>query len=111
MDIKDIFNAYVASKQLINAHEQQYINVGQDDALAQAVRTKGDETPDFLKREDALLRIRQNMQTWHEIQTEKSDPILKYASIPPPHDYISHPIIQKGRSKAHLHRREDPPGK
>lgn len=82
-DIKDIFNTYVTSKQLINAHEQQYINVGRDDALAQAVHIKGKDTPEFMKREDALQRIRQNMQTWHEIRTaEGSDPIFRYVRPP-----------------------------
>lgn len=69
-EIKDVFNAYVAARDLVNAHEQQYINVGEDAALALAVYAKGGENPAFMKREDVLRRIRANMQTWHEIRTE-----------------------------------------
>ena len=49
---------------------QQYINVGEDEPLAQAVYAKGAEPVEFMKREDVLRRIRANMQTWHEIRTE-----------------------------------------
>ena len=77
-EIKDIFNSYVAAKNLVNAQVQQYINVGEDEILAQAVYVKNEENPEFMKREDALRRIRNNMQIWHEIKTERSDTITKY---------------------------------
>ena len=76
-EIKDIFNSYVAAKNLVNAQVQQYINVGEDEILAQAVYVKNEENPEFMKREDALRRIRNNMQVWHEIKTEGGDPIAK----------------------------------
>lgn len=77
-DIKDIFNTYVAAKQLVNPHEQQYINIADDDALARAVSTKSGPTPEFLKRDDALRMIRDHMQAWYELATENIEPIRKY---------------------------------
>ena len=79
-DIKNVFNEYVSSRNLINANDQQYINVGSDDALARAVSIKGEETPEFMKRDDVLKRIRANMQTWHEIRAEGRDVVRKCAA-------------------------------
>ena len=76
-EIKDVFNAYVSGKGLINPRDQQYINVSDDSALFEAISIKNEETPDFLKREDALRRIRENMQSWHEVRQEGSDPVRK----------------------------------
>jgi translation initiation factor 2D len=61
----------------VNAQVQQYINVDEDEMLAQAVYMKNEENPEFMKREDALRRIRDNMQIWHEIKTERSDAVTK----------------------------------
>lgn len=77
-DIKEIFNEYVSSKQLVNAREQQYINIGEDTALSLAVSNKNEDTPEFLKREETLKRIRDNMQSWHEVRVEGQDPIRRY---------------------------------
>ena len=63
----------------MNAHEQQYINVGVDDALARAVSIKGEEdTPEFMKRDEVLRRVRVNMQAWHEIGGEGCEQVRKY---------------------------------
>ncbi|KAI0656239.1 eukaryotic translation initiation factor SUI1 family protein [Cubamyces menziesii] len=82
-DIKNVFNEYVSSRNLINANDQQYINVGSDDALARAVSIKGEETPEFMKRDDVLKRIRANMQTWHEIRAEGRDVVRKKGELNP----------------------------
>lgn len=76
-DIQDIFNTYVTEKQLINPQERQYINVSDDDALWSAVTDKTKERPEFLKRDDALRRIRDNMQSWHRIGIEGGEAVLK----------------------------------
>ena len=76
-EIKDIFNTYVSTRNLVNAHEQQYVNVGEDEAIAQAVYVKGGQNPEFMKREDVLKRIRGNMQTWHKVGTETSEVVTK----------------------------------
>ena len=68
---------YIESRQLVNANDQQYINVGEDEALLAAVLAKNEELPDFLKRQDTLNRIRTNMQEWYELQTAKSEIVRK----------------------------------
>ena len=55
------------TKDLVNAHEQQYLHALTDDALAAALAQKGEETPEFMRREDALRRIRAGMQAWHAV--------------------------------------------
>ncbi|KAH9887063.1 eukaryotic translation initiation factor SUI1 family protein [Cubamyces lactineus] len=82
-DIRNIVNEYVSSRNLINANDQQYINVGSDDALARAVSVKGEETPEFMKRDDVLKRIRAHMQTWHEIRAEGRDLVRKKGELKP----------------------------
>lgn len=67
----------MSSKNLTNVNEQQYINVGEDVALFAATSNKNKENPEFLKRDDALKRIRDNMQEWHEIKTERSGVVRK----------------------------------
>ena len=54
----------------MNPNDQLYINVSEDDALFNAVSVKKETTSDFMKRSDALDRIRANMQEWHELRTE-----------------------------------------
>ena len=66
-------NGYVSARGLVNANDQQYINVGTDQALAGAVSVKGQDTPEFMKRDDVLKRVRANMQPWHEIRVEGRD--------------------------------------
>ncbi|KAI0351003.1 eukaryotic translation initiation factor SUI1 family protein [Trametes cingulata] len=82
-DIKAIFNDYVASRNLVNANDQQYINVGSDQALAGAVSVKGEDTPEFMKRDEVLKRIRNNMQTWHEIKAEGREVVRKKGELKP----------------------------
>ncbi|KAI0340373.1 eukaryotic translation initiation factor SUI1 family protein [Trametopsis cervina] len=81
--IREIFNSYVLTKQLVNVHEPQYINVVEDDALARAVAVKNEDTPEFLKRDDALKRVRENMQNWYEVRTDNNDPIQKKGQVKP----------------------------
>ncbi|THH17973.1 hypothetical protein EUX98_g9030 [Antrodiella citrinella] len=82
-DIGDIFNAYVTEKGLINAREQQYINVGEDAALSSATSVKNEERPEFLKREEALQRVRDSMQSWHRVSVEGGDIITKKGAVKP----------------------------
>ncbi|TFY63903.1 hypothetical protein EVJ58_g2961 [Rhodofomes roseus] len=77
-DIKTIVNTYIASKSLVNAQEQAYINVSQDDALLAAVTSKNELGVEFLKREEVLTRLRDHMQGWYEIRVEGKDPLRKY---------------------------------
>ncbi|KAI0632800.1 eukaryotic translation initiation factor SUI1 family protein [Trametes polyzona] len=82
-DIRTIVNDYISSRGLINANDQQYINVGSDQALADAVSVKGEDTPEFMKRDEVLKRVRAHMQTWHEISTEGRDVVRKKGEMKP----------------------------
>ncbi|RDX44971.1 eukaryotic translation initiation factor SUI1 family protein [Lentinus brumalis] len=82
-DIKTILNDYVTARGLINANDPQYINVGSDQPLAIAVSVKGEDTPDFMKRDEVLKRVRAHMQTWHEIRVEGRDVVRKKGEIKP----------------------------
>nr|VWO97766.1 N/A [Ganoderma boninense] len=81
--IKDIVNGYIASRSLVNANDQQYINVGSDEFLAGAVAAKGEDWPEFLKRDEVLKRVRANMQTWHVISVEGRDVVRKKGELKP----------------------------
>lgn len=71
-------NAYIAAKSLVNAHQQQFINI--DDLLhAVLASAKVGVTPDFLKREEMVERLIDKMQAWHRIEVEGRDPVLKCA--------------------------------
>ena len=58
-------------------NDQHYINIAEDDALFRAVSMKGEDTPDFMKRDDAMKKIQQNMQRWYEVRSEGNDPVRK----------------------------------
>ena len=70
-------NGYISSRGLINANDQAYINVGSDQFLAGAVSVKGEDTPEFMKRDEVLKRVRARMQTWHEIRVEGQDAVRR----------------------------------
>ncbi|KAI0742631.1 eukaryotic translation initiation factor SUI1 family protein [Daedaleopsis nitida] len=82
-NIQDVVNGYISSRGLINANDQQYINVGTSQALAEAVSKKGEDTPEFLKRDEVLKRIRAHMQSWYEIRVEGRDPVRMKGDIKP----------------------------
>ncbi|KAI0752119.1 eukaryotic translation initiation factor SUI1 family protein [Fomes fomentarius] len=82
-DITDIVNDYISSHRLINTNDQQYINVGADQALASAVSIKGQDTSEFLKRYEVLKRVRTNMQAWHEIRVEGREVVRKKGELKP----------------------------
>ncbi|KAI0696389.1 eukaryotic translation initiation factor SUI1 family protein [Cerioporus squamosus] len=98
-DIKTIVNGYVTARGLINANDQQYINVGTDQALATAVSVKGEDTPDFMKREEVLKRVRAHMQTWHEIRVEGRDAVRKKGELKPTSVIVK---IRQGRKACTL---------
>lgn len=76
-DIKTILNSYIASKNLVNAQEQQYVNVRDDPALLSAITNKNEIGIEFLKREDVLSRLKERMQSWYEIRVEGRDVVKK----------------------------------
>ena len=44
---------YIEAKNLVNANDQQYINIGEDEALSAAVWVKNEEPVEFMKRQEA----------------------------------------------------------
>ncbi|KAI1790893.1 eukaryotic translation initiation factor SUI1 family protein [Ganoderma leucocontextum] len=98
-EIKDIVNGYVSSRSLINANDQQYTNVGSDQFLAGAVSSKGEDAPEFLKRDEVLKRVRANMQAWHEITVEGGDMVRKKGELKPVSVVIK---IRQGRKACTL---------
>ncbi|EED83598.1 hypothetical eukaryotic translation initiation factor eIF1/SUI1 [Postia placenta Mad-698-R] len=81
-DLKAAFDAYVAEKNLVNAQERQFVNVGEDAALAHAVARKNEEV-EFMRREEVLARLREHMQSWYEIQVEGKDAVRKKGQLKP----------------------------
>ncbi|KAF9238328.1 hypothetical protein BU15DRAFT_47811 [Melanogaster broomeanus] len=84
-DLKTAVNTYVAARQLINARDQSYINVGTDAVLLASVSAKGEapEGLEFLKREEVVRRLSENMQNWYEVRAEGKDPLLKKGQLKP----------------------------
>lgn len=78
----------MSAKNLINAQDQQYINVGEDDILLTAIRKKGEIDLEFLKREEVLARLKDHMQSWYEIRVEGRDVVRKFVCMSP-HDGIA----------------------
>ncbi|KAF7791573.1 hypothetical protein EIP86_002589 [Pleurotus ostreatoroseus] len=81
--IREVFLKYVATKNLVNANDQSYINISEDVALSAAVLVKNEETPEFMKRDDTLNRIRANMQEWYEMRTEGGETLRKKGQVKP----------------------------
>ena len=99
-EVKAILNAYITSNQLMNARDQAYVNLneallvcissksgkkaGKDASSPEAIDTTvGSE---FMKREELLKRVMEQMQSWHEIRVEGQDIVTKYvpfSSFPP----------------------------
>lgn len=77
-ELKAILNAYIAAKSLVNPHHQQFINVGDLLRTTLSSNKAGEASlPDFLKREDALRKLADNMQPWHRVVAEGGEPVTK----------------------------------
>lgn len=78
-----MLSSYIASKQLINPHDQAYINIGDDALLAECIAKKPskskkdkaknqdpeiDAQVEFLKRDELTKKVLDKMQSWYEIK-------------------------------------------
>ncbi|KAG1801101.1 hypothetical protein EV424DRAFT_1437242 [Suillus variegatus] len=83
-EIKTVLDKYVTDRQLVNAHDQSYINVGADELL-QTTLCKSDNPAnmEFFKREQLIERLSDKMQSWYKICAEGKDPVLKKGQIKP----------------------------
>ncbi|KAI6042405.1 hypothetical protein EDC04DRAFT_2866845 [Pisolithus marmoratus] len=70
-DLKATVIKYVTARQLVNAHDQAYVNVGQDEVLLSTVAGKNEsgDSLEFLKREEVVHRLSEKMQNWYEIRS------------------------------------------
>ncbi|KAI0946076.1 hypothetical protein AcV7_010146 [Taiwanofungus camphoratus] len=98
-DLKTLLNAYISSKNLVNAQEQQYINVGEDAALLAAIANKHEDGVEFLKREEVLGRLHGHMQSWYEIRAEGRDVVRKKGQLKPVQVMVK---IRQGRKASTL---------
>lgn len=82
-----MLNEYITSKTLVNPREQAYINL--DSLLSGAVapkakKAKGTEPVptaapiEFMKRDELVKSILEQMQAWHEVRAPGKDAVVKY---------------------------------
>lgn len=77
VELRTTFNNYVSSKKLQNAHEPQYVDVPDGSPLSAALDNKKDPVGEHCRRDEALRRLQDNMQSWHSVEG-----VVKYV-IPP----------------------------
>jgi translation initiation factor 2D len=83
-EIKTVLDKYVTDRQLVNAHDQSYINVGADELLQTTICKSDDPANmEFFKREQLIERLSDKMQSWYKICAEGRDPVLKKGQIKP----------------------------
>ncbi|ESK85165.1 eukaryotic translation initiation factor sui1 family protein [Moniliophthora roreri MCA 2997] len=92
-EIRDLLNAYIASKELVNKHEQAYINL--DGLLVACVSAKAsqgkgkkareagqpEEDVEFMKRVDLTKKIVERMQNWYIVSVEGKDVVPKKGKL------------------------------
>ncbi|EJD43636.1 hypothetical protein AURDEDRAFT_88886 [Auricularia subglabra TFB-10046 SS5] len=81
VQLRSVVNGYLAAKQLQNAHEQQYINIPEGSAIQTALDNKKDPIGEHCRRDEALRRLQDNMQTWHSLDGVVRKGALKPVNI------------------------------
>ncbi|EJD04970.1 uncharacterized protein FOMMEDRAFT_120229 [Fomitiporia mediterranea MF3/22] len=80
--IKETINLYVSTNSLVNANQQQFVNV--DDLLQDVLSSKGGgEVPEFMKREELARRLSEKMQAWYRVEVDGKEPVLKKGTLHP----------------------------
>ncbi|KAG0700484.1 hypothetical protein DFH29DRAFT_931661 [Suillus ampliporus] len=83
-DIKAVLDRYITDHQLVNAHDQSYINVGADELLQTTIfKSENPANMEFFKREQVIERLSDKMQSWYKIRAEGRDPVLKKGQLKP----------------------------
>ncbi|KAF7319522.1 Eukaryotic translation initiation factor SUI1 family protein [Mycena chlorophos] len=89
-EIRSLLNDYIASKSLVNAREQAYINLDTllTETITAASKSKKGKTPeaapvDFMKRDELTKQVVEQMQPWHEVRTPGKDPVVKKGALKP----------------------------
>ena len=79
-DLRTIINEYTASHSLVNARDQRYIHPDEL-LLSVLVPPRSDETLQYLKRDEAVNRLSERMQDWHEVIVDGKDPVIRYVHL------------------------------
>lgn len=75
-ELRNLINDYVEKHSLANPREQQYIHP--DELLLSVLSVpKANETIQYLKRDEAMKRLTDRMQTWHEVKVDGKDPVIR----------------------------------
>ncbi|KAI6019276.1 hypothetical protein BKA83DRAFT_4303738 [Pisolithus microcarpus] len=84
-ELKATVVKYITARQLVNAHDQSYVNVSQDEVLHNIVvrKNESDESLEFLKREEVVQRLSEKMQNWYEIRAEGRESLLRKGQLKP----------------------------
>ncbi|KAF8491966.1 hypothetical protein JB92DRAFT_2752438 [Gautieria morchelliformis] len=82
IDLRTIINEYAASHSLANAREQQYIHPDEL-LLSVLVAPKSGETVPYIKRDEAVKRLYERMQNWHEVAIDGEDPVIRKGQLNP----------------------------
>lgn len=74
-ELRGFINNYVSEQKLVNPHEQRYVNV--DTVLQTILTAKGQEPPEFAKRDELAGKLAKQMQAWHEITLHGKEPVRR----------------------------------
>lgn len=87
VEIRSIVNGYVTAKQLLNPHDQAYVDVTENSILLDALSDlKASERKHLqgtgsLRRNEVADKIVENMQPWFEITGEGREPVVKRVQV------------------------------
>ncbi|KAF8591696.1 hypothetical protein K439DRAFT_1401788 [Ramaria rubella] len=81
-NLRTIINDYSTTHSLTNAQEQQYIHPDEL-LLSVLLAPKSDETIKYIKRDDAVKRLSERMQSWHEIIVDGKEPVIRKGHLKP----------------------------
>ena len=87
----------MTAQSLVNARQQQYVNI--DPVLGGILATKGEDPPEFVKRDKLAGQIIDKMQPWYRVEAEGKDTLLKYVNI----FSFLHPDLSLIKSTPYLH--------
>ncbi|EIN05785.1 hypothetical protein PUNSTDRAFT_145708 [Punctularia strigosozonata HHB-11173 SS5] len=94
-EIEALVNDYVATRNLVDPHDQQSVNVSANETLAGVLSSKNGPPPDSMQRADICKLLAQKMQPWHTIQPEGKATVTKEGQLRP--ISVTIPAQVKGR--------------
>ncbi|KAJ4481150.1 eukaryotic translation initiation factor SUI1 family protein [Lentinula aciculospora] len=96
-EVRSLLNSYFAVHQLVNPHDQAYINLDRVLTLCVAPKSKSKSSKnrpeaelelqqaqvEFMRRDEAINKVLQNMQNWYEVKSAGEDGVTKKGKISP----------------------------